>query len=150
MTRNPRDACVSYYNFLRVTDGYSGTLEDFVDSFLNDMAGYYTPFFVHVLSYWNQRYLPNICFITYEEMKVDLPAVVQKLAAFLGKPLPQAEAEMLAFMDHLSFNKMKSNAAVNKADILEVFHHLRLTMYLHHSNTTFYLGMQATFRTRQN
>merc|ERR1711953_1073918 len=33
VTRNPRDTCISFYNFIRVVEGYSGTLEDFTQCF---------------------------------------------------------------------------------------------------------------------
>ena len=48
MTRNPRDACVSYYNHWRVLEGYKGTFEDFAEAFVNDVCGYYAPFLPHV------------------------------------------------------------------------------------------------------
>ena len=53
-------------------------------------------------------------------MKADLAAVVRKVAHFLEKPLPSSQEAFDQFLDHLSFNKMKKNAAVNKADFLEV------------------------------
>lgn len=111
---------MSFYNFVRIAEGYQGTKEEFVDCFLNDFAGYYSPFLEHVLSYWNRRHLPNVCFITYEEMKADLPSVAKKVAAFLERPLPETPEEMNSFMDHLSFEKMKTNTAVNKEDFMKV------------------------------
>ena len=53
-------------------------------------------------------------------MKADLASVVRKVANFLEKPLPSSQEAFDQFLDHLSFNKMKKNAAVNKADFLEV------------------------------
>ena len=118
VARNPRDTCISFYNFIKVAEGYKGSLADFTDAFLNDITGYYSPFIHHVLTYWKVlESQKNVLFLTYEEMKMDLEAVVRKMAKFLDKPLPE---NMESFLDHLSFDKMKSNKAVNKEDFMEV------------------------------
>ena len=49
VTRNPRDACVSYHNHWKILEGYHGGFEAFAESFINDIAGYYSPFIHHVL-----------------------------------------------------------------------------------------------------
>ena len=53
-------------------------------------------------------------------MKLDLPSVAAKVAKFLGKSFPSSPQEMNAFMEHLSFDKMKTNKAVNKDDFMSV------------------------------
>lgn len=50
-------------------------------------------------------------------MKHDLPSVIRKTADFLGKTLTDPQVEKLC--DHLSFNNMKTNRAVNLEAILE-------------------------------
>ena len=51
MTRNPRDTCVSFYNFIKAVEGYQGTLSDFTEAFLSDITCYYSPFLHHVLKF---------------------------------------------------------------------------------------------------
>ena len=51
-------------------------------------------------------------------MKQDLPAVIRRVAGFLDKKLSDTEVSSLA--EHLSFNKMKQNKAVNKEDFEEI------------------------------
>ena len=115
-------------DFNQVMAGFTGTLSNLVDAFIagtardhswkktrllfidhsiGGVAGYYSPFLSHVLSYWNQRQafplMPgfsflfwwcwnprqedHLLFLTYEEMKTDLAGVVNRVAIFLGKTL---------------------------------------------------------------
>lgn len=52
-------------------------------------------------------------------MKSDLSSVVDKVAAFLGKSVSPDDKPK--FLQHLSFDSMKSNKAVNKEDFVQVF-----------------------------
>ena len=119
MTRNPRDACVSLYNHFWILEGYQGTFEDFTEVFLNDICAYYTPFIHHVKQFWDNRHLDYVCFNAYEEMKADLPSVMKEVANFLERPI-QDEEKFQQCLEHLSFDKMKQNAAVNKEEYVEV------------------------------
>ena len=72
----------------------------------------------HIIKFWEIRNEPNIIFLFFEDMKRDLAGVVNKVSKFLEKSFSKEEIEELC--DHLSFNKMKDNKAVNKSDILQM------------------------------
>ena len=55
------------------------------------LAVVYTPYFPHVLEYWNNRDNPNLLVVHFEEMKKDPETVVQKISNFLGKDLTYDE-----------------------------------------------------------
>ncbi|XP_059489703.1 luciferin sulfotransferase-like isoform X2 [Neocloeon triangulifer] len=117
VARNPKDACVSYYHHSRLLEGYRGTFDEFCELFLGDSLCF-APFWKHVLEFWKRRDEPNFLFVKYEDMKNDLPSVIRKTAEFLGKNLSDAKVEILT--EHLSFNSMKNNPAVNYEDVVEI------------------------------
>ncbi|XP_063242492.1 luciferin sulfotransferase-like [Bacillus rossius redtenbacheri] len=110
ISRNPKDAAVSYYHHHRLWNGYEGSMEEFMEAFLADVV-VSSPFWDHVLEFWKCRDKEHILFNTYEEMKKDLCGVIERTAKFLGKKYSMEEVEKLA--DHLSFSKMKENPSVN-------------------------------------
>ncbi|GJQ87342.1 hypothetical protein Trydic_g17389 [Trypoxylus dichotomus] len=97
--RNPKDVIVSYYHHALLLKQFSTSLEEYCDKFI---AGNVTfaPYWDNVYSFWNRRHLPNVLFLTYEEMKRDLPKVIRKVSEFLG------------------FANMKRNPAVAKNELL--------------------------------
>ncbi|CAG9859341.1 unnamed protein product [Phyllotreta striolata] len=71
----------------------------------------YAPYWNHVLPFWERRNQPNLLFLKYEKMVQDLPSVIKEVADFLEKPLSPENISLLA--EHLSFDSMKKNPAVN-------------------------------------
>ncbi|KAK6622471.1 hypothetical protein RUM43_012828 [Polyplax serrata] len=115
VARNPKDMCVSYYHYCRLIHNMQGSFEDFCDLFLKDKAPI-GPIWNHILGFWNRRHQKNILFLKYEDMKKDQVGAIRKAAEFLNKNLTEEDVQKLA--DHLSFNKMRQNPAVNLEPLL--------------------------------
>uniref|UniRef100_A0A1B6EYI4 Sulfotransferase domain-containing protein n=1 Tax=Cuerna arida TaxID=1464854 RepID=A0A1B6EYI4_9HEMI len=113
--RNPKDVALSYCHHYRIWKNYVGPTELFLEGFIQDKACF-SPFWGHVLSYWNIRNEPNIFYLTYEEMKQDLRSIVRKMEEFLG--VRYSEDEVTTLVDHLSFSSMRNNKAVNFVDAM--------------------------------
>ncbi|XP_022902177.2 luciferin sulfotransferase-like [Onthophagus taurus] len=113
--RDPKQVAISYFHHnATITPLFEGNLDDFIDLFIEGkvLSGDY---FKVVQSYWKNRDLPNLLIITYEEMHKDLKAVIKKVCKFLEKNYDEEEIDKLA--DHLSFQKMRANEAVNKHNL---------------------------------
>ncbi|KAM7249597.1 hypothetical protein ACFE04_025403 [Oxalis oulophora] len=117
VARNARDTCVSYFHHCRLMEGYKGGFEQFCELFLQGNVCF-GPFWDHVLGYWEQRRNPNVLILTYEDMKKDLKSIIYKTADFLGKSLDDEQVAKL--LDHLSFQSMKQNRAVNYEPVIEI------------------------------
>uniref|UniRef100_A0A336LZF5 CSON005747 protein n=1 Tax=Culicoides sonorensis TaxID=179676 RepID=A0A336LZF5_CULSO len=110
VARNPKDCIVSYFHHSRHITGYHGTMDDFVETFLQDKV-LYTPFFEHILGFWNIRHRPNMMFLMYEDMQADLLSILKKISEFLGKNY--TENQLLKLVDHLSAKNMRKNPSCN-------------------------------------
>ncbi|XP_076630425.1 luciferin sulfotransferase [Colletes latitarsis] len=123
VARNPKDTCVSYYHHCRLMEGYRGDFNTFCRLFLGEKLCF-TPFWDHILQFWNRRADSNVLFLKYEDLKSDLPTVIQKSMMFLNKTMSNDQVK--ALLEHLSFTNMKSNPAVNYEDAVETNKKLKL------------------------
>lgn len=85
--RNPKDCCVSLYYYTKLNVGLGYWEAEFHDFFELFMAGevMYNDYFDHLMSWYPHRNANNVCFTTYEDMKIDTKNIVLKVAKFLGK-----------------------------------------------------------------
>lgn len=117
VVRDPKDVFVSSYHFIKsVTLGrLMPTPQQWLELFLSP----YTPcgsWARHVDSGWRNRHRDNVLFLTYEEMKADLPAAVRKIAALMRVDLLPAELERV--VEQSTFAHMKS--IDQKFDMIEL------------------------------
>ncbi|KAJ8960062.1 hypothetical protein NQ318_009504, partial [Aromia moschata] len=124
VTRNPKDTCISYYNHVKLLEGYSGSFEDFCRLFLAGKVSY-APYWEHIFAFWERRNLPNVLFLKYEELKKDLPAVIRRVAKFLEKDL--TDEQVIQLTNHLSFENMRNNPAVNYEMVVNMYKKFNLT-----------------------
>lgn len=119
IVRNPKDLCVSYYHFWRLGHNVSGEFDEFCELFLSDNVPYGS-MWAHMLSFWNRRHQSNILFLRYEDMKRNLPVVIGECARFLeiGRQLTDQEVQQLC--NHLQFDRMQRNPAVNLESLLKI------------------------------
>ncbi|XP_075159664.1 sulfotransferase 1 family member D1-like isoform X2 [Haematobia irritans] len=110
--RNPKDTAVSYFHFHKGLGTWEGTINEFIEDLINNDI-MYTPFWHHVLDFWQMRDIENIFFTTYERMHKDLKKVLIDLNRFLEKP-PLSEENLKKLTNHLSFANMKASPRTNQ------------------------------------
>ncbi|KAJ8025548.1 Sulfotransferase 1C2A [Holothuria leucospilota] len=111
LTRNPKDAALSFFRFFNSASGDPAThtsWDDFYDKFVSEKA-MFGNWFDHTLGYWNHRNDDHVIFITFEEMKKDLRSVIRRLQAFLGLTITPEGMERI--LEHASLEGMKKTYA---------------------------------------
>ncbi|XP_076365592.1 sulfotransferase 1B1-like isoform X2 [Tachypleus tridentatus] len=117
--RNPKDNAVSCYHHHQISTflgNYTGSWNDFLTLFLQGHL-VYGSWFDHVLSYWkyHQQHPDKVLFISYEELKVDLEGMIERIANFLDRSLRPEAIKNIAY--HCSFDQMKNNNMVNREQL---------------------------------
>lgn len=106
VVRDPKDVFVSGYHFTRAMG--LGPLMPPVDAWLEAYLSPDAPmgsWARHLASGWNMRCRGNVLFLTYESMRADLGAAVDKIAAFMGVAL--TAEERVSVIERSSFAYMK-------------------------------------------
>jgi len=112
VARNIKDMAVSWFHHLvNITPhDFKGNFEDFLDLFEKDLH-MYGSYFHHVLGAWTLKDHPNMRFLWFEDMKMDIKKEVLLTCQFIDHPLTQEKLQEL--LNHISFNSMKNNPSVN-------------------------------------
>jgi hypothetical protein len=107
--RDPQDAVVSFYHFFTgwIIEPGAIPIDEFVAyrAFDRDRGADY---WRHLASWLGQRDNPDVLLLTFEEMKADLPRVVERIAGFVG--IEDRDA-IDAAIYHSSYEFMASNSA---------------------------------------
>lgn len=107
VVRDPKDVFVSGYHFTRAM--ILGPLMPTVAAWLDAYLSPDTPigsWAKHVASGWRLRARSNVLFLTYESMRADLPATIDKIAASMRVAL--TAAERAAVIERSTFDYMKT------------------------------------------
>ena len=107
VVRDPKDVFASSYHFAR--DAMLGpempSVADWLDMYLSPDT-LFGSWAEHVNGYWQIRDRPNVLFLTYEDMKADLPGAVRRIAQLMGVSLSAGEFD--AVVRQSGFAHMKS------------------------------------------
>ncbi|XP_065082225.1 sulfotransferase 1 family member D1-like [Ochlerotatus camptorhynchus] len=114
--RNPKSVAVSYYHHSVSLHEYKGTMDQFLRSFMKELE-YYSPYHRHVIEYHHLDYQDNLLHLRYEDMKQELKSTLRRVSVFFHKSYSDEQLAKLA--QHLSFESMKHNKAVNYSEWLE-------------------------------
>jgi len=102
--RDPGDAAVSMYRFMEgwFLEPGAVSIEDFVRRrFIGRERG--GDYWAHLLSWWSHRHAENVLLLAYEEMKVDLPGTVRRVADFIGISLDEELLEIVVRQSSFAF-----------------------------------------------
>ncbi|KPJ17661.1 Sulfotransferase 1C4 [Papilio machaon] len=109
IARDPRDVVVSYH-FMHIMFRYfdqSVQFKEFWNLFKKNLI-LHAPLEEQVREAFEQRDHPNMMFLLYEEMKKDLPDVIDRVCTFLGKEYTKEQKDKLN--DYLQFDNMKNKS----------------------------------------
>ena len=110
VVRDPKDVFVSSYHFMRSV-GLGRAMPPvrrWLDVYLSPDTALGS-WAAHLQSYWSARERPNVLFLTYEQMREDLPGTVDKIAKLMGVEL--TPDERAAVIEQCTFEHMKKIGA---------------------------------------
>jgi len=110
VVRDPKDVCVSGYYFLSklVWGPLTPSVERWVDYYLSP-AFHVGNWAEHLAGYWRLRDRDNVLFLTFEDMKRDARAGVERMADFMNVALTPAELDEV--VRRSDFDYMKAHGS---------------------------------------
>ncbi len=122
-----RDPHETYHSFHRFFSGYlfepgSVSMEDFLPLWMMGGPGG-CDYFTHLLSWWARRHEADTLLVTYRWMVGNKPAMIRRMAAFLGIEADEATVERVAELTSREFmhaHRDKFDDAMIKAAMEEV------------------------------
>lgn len=121
--RDPRDILVSFYHHCKTVKHYDLglTFDEFFNTFVSGRlpCGPVWQLFNDSYEYYKEH-IDTTLLVFYEDMKRDIRKEICRLCSFLKKPEPRDEAEWSKLIDHLSVEKMRNNATINRQDWAEL------------------------------
>ena len=119
VTRNMKDAAVSFYYHFKNGIGVKQSFEKFAKCYIKDEI-HYTPYIQHILNAWEKRNHPNMFFTTYEEMKKDIKNVAVELILFLrGSSYIISDENMKNLLAAVDLESFRRNKYVNKSNFFK-------------------------------
>lgn len=115
--RNPKDQVVSYFHYCLLAHKMNCSFDEFLEVFLaNKMVYGSSP--RHMLEFYKRRNQSNVLVVKYEDMKSDLPSVIQQCADHLEINRTLTTDDIDNLCDYVKFEKMEKNSSVNLETIV--------------------------------
>lgn len=107
VVRDPKEAFVSSYFFAKALSPFGPmefSVEDWMELFLANQLPY-DSWAAHAASFWSWHQRPNVLYLRFDEMKRDHSGTCQRIAAFMGVKLTDAQLQKV--LEKNSFQYMK-------------------------------------------
>lgn len=110
IVRNPKDMAVSDFHFKRNFHQLNLSMDDVVTGIMNDMWTYGSHS-DHILNFWSLRHLPNVLFVTYEDLVTDSLATIKMISQFLD--CSYTDQQLKELTEFISYDNMKNIDTIN-------------------------------------
>lgn len=106
VVRDPKDAAVSFYNFMVGWYIEPGTvqLDEFIEAMMfdpDDGEGYWN----HLTSWWPRRHDDDVILFSFEDMKLDPLPAIRQVSAFIGVELDDELMDIVTRQSSIEFMK---------------------------------------------